>query len=256
MTGDNQPPPHIHSVLPSISISISIADAAAMYANGTDLKDPYLSPGASVCVFLARPPPSPGCIICTACVPPHPSLPFPSLAHTILPVYGDLGGGFPPSLLMTGTRDLFLSNTVRVHRSLRQANVPADLHVFEGACQDACERGWEWILTFRTRSFVVAELLPFPFPSFPPIRPLARAAHPDGRPRPAVAGPAPGDSGRPPGGGRVFRAHPRRREAEEEEEGGGRRRQAVKQAKGRMYNKLVKVYFRLFYCCRVVSLSF
>jgi epsilon-lactone hydrolase len=47
-------------------------------------------------------------------------------------VYGDLSG-FPPTLLMSGTRDLFLSNTVRVHRKLRQAGVPADLHVFEGA---------------------------------------------------------------------------------------------------------------------------
>ena len=29
-------------------------------------------------------------------------------------------------------RDLFLSNTVRVHRKLRQAGVASDLHVFEG----------------------------------------------------------------------------------------------------------------------------
>jgi acetyl esterase/lipase len=31
-----------------------------------------------------------------------------------------------------GTRDLLLSNTVRVHRKLRQAGVEAELHVFEG----------------------------------------------------------------------------------------------------------------------------
>jgi acetyl esterase/lipase len=47
------------------------------------------------------------------------------------PVYGDLRG-FPPTLLTTGTRDLLLSNTVRVHRKLRQAGVVADLHVYEG----------------------------------------------------------------------------------------------------------------------------
>lgn len=47
-------------------------------------------------------------------------------------MYGDLSG-FPPTLLLSGTRDLFLSNTARVHRKLRQAGVPADLHVFEGA---------------------------------------------------------------------------------------------------------------------------
>ena len=47
------------------------------------------------------------------------------------PVYGDLSG-FPPAILTTGTRDLLLSNTVRVHRKLRQAGVEADLHVYEG----------------------------------------------------------------------------------------------------------------------------
>jgi len=67
-----------------------LGDAAKLYANGTDLKDPQLSP-----------------------------------------VYGDYAG-FPPTILTSGTRDLFLSNTVRVHRKLRQAGVVADLHVFEG----------------------------------------------------------------------------------------------------------------------------
>jgi epsilon-lactone hydrolase len=47
------------------------------------------------------------------------------------PVYGDMRG-FPPTILTTGTRDLLLSNTVRVHRKLRQAGVDAALQVFEG----------------------------------------------------------------------------------------------------------------------------
>ncbi len=47
------------------------------------------------------------------------------------PVYGDLHG-FPPAILTTGTRDLLLSNTVRVHRKLREAGVEAQLEVFEG----------------------------------------------------------------------------------------------------------------------------
>jgi acetyl esterase/lipase len=47
------------------------------------------------------------------------------------PIYGDFHG-FPPTILTTGTRDLFLSNTVRTHRKLRQAGVPAVLQVFEG----------------------------------------------------------------------------------------------------------------------------
>jgi monoterpene epsilon-lactone hydrolase len=47
------------------------------------------------------------------------------------PVYGDLRG-FPPAILTSGTRDLLLSNTVRVHRKLRQAGVEAILQVYEG----------------------------------------------------------------------------------------------------------------------------
>jgi acetyl esterase/lipase len=47
------------------------------------------------------------------------------------PVYGDMRG-FPAAILTTGTRDLLLSSTVRVHRKLRQAGVEAVLQVFEG----------------------------------------------------------------------------------------------------------------------------
>lgn len=47
------------------------------------------------------------------------------------PVYGDMHG-FPPTILTTGTRDLLLSNTVRVHRKLRELGIDAVLNVFEG----------------------------------------------------------------------------------------------------------------------------
>lgn len=67
-----------------------LGDAAKLYANGHDPKDPMLSP-----------------------------------------VYGDFHG-FPPTILTSGTRDLFLSNTVRVHRKMRAAGVDAELQVFEG----------------------------------------------------------------------------------------------------------------------------
>jgi epsilon-lactone hydrolase len=67
-----------------------LGDAAKLYANGTDLKDPMLSP-----------------------------------------IYGDFHG-FPPAILTTGTRDLFLSNTVRTQRKLREAGIEAELIVFEG----------------------------------------------------------------------------------------------------------------------------
>jgi hypothetical protein len=46
------------------------------------------------------------------------------------PVYGDMSG-FPPAILTTGTRDLLLSSTVRVHRKLRRAGVEAVLQVYE-----------------------------------------------------------------------------------------------------------------------------
>jgi monoterpene epsilon-lactone hydrolase len=49
----------------------------------------------------------------------------------ISPVYGDFVG-FPPTMLTTGTRDLFLSDVARTHRKLRQSGAIADLHVYEG----------------------------------------------------------------------------------------------------------------------------
>lgn len=56
------------------------------------------------------------------------------LAHPYLsPLFGDFTKGFPRSILTTGTRDIFLSNTVRLHRALRRAGVEAELHVI-----DAC----------------------------------------------------------------------------------------------------------------------
>jgi acetyl esterase/lipase len=68
----------------------SIPETVALYAGGTDLKDPYLSP-----------------------------------------VYGDFAKGYCPAFLQSGTRDLLLSDTVRLHRALRRAGVEAELHVFE-----------------------------------------------------------------------------------------------------------------------------
>jgi len=73
-----------------VSYNGYLSHAAALYANGHDLKDPQLSP-----------------------------------------IYGDFHG-FPPAILTSGTRDLFLSLTVLTHRKLRQAGVEADLQVYEG----------------------------------------------------------------------------------------------------------------------------
>lgn len=55
------------------------------------------------------------------------------LSHPYLsPLFGDFSKGFPPTFLQSGTRDMFLSNTVRIHRALRSAGIRADLHVWEG----------------------------------------------------------------------------------------------------------------------------
>jgi acetyl esterase/lipase len=49
----------------------------------------------------------------------------------VSPVYGSFEG-FPPTFLVTGTRDLLLSATVRTHAKIRSAGSVADLLVLEG----------------------------------------------------------------------------------------------------------------------------
>jgi monoterpene epsilon-lactone hydrolase len=44
----------------------------------------------------------------------------------------DIPKGYPPAFLLSGTRDMCLSQTVLLHRKLRNAGVEADLNVFEG----------------------------------------------------------------------------------------------------------------------------
>jgi acetyl esterase/lipase len=51
----------------------------------------------------------------------------------VSPHFGDFTRGFPPTLITAGTRDLFLSNAVRLHRKLRAAGIPAELHIVEAA---------------------------------------------------------------------------------------------------------------------------
>jgi acetyl esterase/lipase len=67
-----------------------LTNSIALYADGHDLRDPYMSP-----------------------------------------VFGNFDKGFPPTILTSGTRDLFLSNTVILHRALRRAGIKAELHVWE-----------------------------------------------------------------------------------------------------------------------------
>ncbi len=48
------------------------------------------------------------------------------------PLYADYSNGFVPTVLITGTRDLLLSDVVRFHQKLKIAGVPTELLVFEG----------------------------------------------------------------------------------------------------------------------------
>jgi acetyl esterase/lipase len=50
----------------------------------------------------------------------------------VSPVYGDFALGFPPVLLQVGTRELLLSDSVRLHRALRAAGQASRLEVYEG----------------------------------------------------------------------------------------------------------------------------
>lgn len=57
---------------------------------------------------------------------------FPDRKHPHLsPLYGDYSKGFPPTILVSGTRDLLLSGTVRLHRAMLRGGVEAELHIWE-----------------------------------------------------------------------------------------------------------------------------
>lgn len=49
----------------------------------------------------------------------------------VSPLFAKLTDDFPRTFLQAGTRDLFLSNAVRMHRALRRARVEAELHVWD-----------------------------------------------------------------------------------------------------------------------------
>lgn len=50
----------------------------------------------------------------------------------VSPVYADFAPGFPPTLIQGGTREIFLSNFVRLYRALADAGQPAALDLYEG----------------------------------------------------------------------------------------------------------------------------
>lgn len=95
----------------------------------------------------------------------------------VSPVYGDFSG-FPPSYLISGTRDLLLSDTVRVHRRLRRAGVDADLHVYEGQSHGCYLRVMDAPESYEhfaeLNAFLLKHLLRNPLKSISPPSPDTR----------------------------------------------------------------------------------
>lgn len=54
----------------------------------------------------------------------------------ISPLYSEYPETFPPTIISTGTRDLFLSDCARLHLVLKRAGVPAVLNVWDGMWHD------------------------------------------------------------------------------------------------------------------------
>lgn len=50
----------------------------------------------------------------------------------VSPVYGKFAAGFPPTLIQGGTKELFLSNFVRLYQALDQAGQTVKLDIYEG----------------------------------------------------------------------------------------------------------------------------
>lgn len=50
----------------------------------------------------------------------------------VSPVYGDFTGGFPPTLIQGGTKEIFLSNFIRLYQALDVTGVTVKLDLYEG----------------------------------------------------------------------------------------------------------------------------
>lgn len=50
----------------------------------------------------------------------------------VSPVYGNFSKGFPPTLIQVGTKEILLSDSVRLYQALDKADIPVKLDVYEG----------------------------------------------------------------------------------------------------------------------------
>ncbi|MGE0056320.1 MAG: alpha/beta hydrolase fold domain-containing protein [Hyphomicrobium sp.] len=81
----------------------------------------------------------------------------------VSPVYGDFTKGFPPTLIQGGTKEIFLSNFIRLYQAIDQAgqSVKLDLyegmpHVFQHKLPNSAEAG---IAMGKVRDFVKRHLI-------------------------------------------------------------------------------------------------
>ena len=56
---------------------------------------------------------------------------YPADHPYISPLFGEYDESFPPTIITSGTRDMLLSDAVRLHRKLVNAGVTTELHVWE-----------------------------------------------------------------------------------------------------------------------------
>ena len=54
----------------------------------------------------------------------------------VSPVYGNFSKGFPPTLIQGGTKDILLSDFIRLYQAIDQADIPVKLDIYEGMPHD------------------------------------------------------------------------------------------------------------------------
>ena len=52
------------------------------------------------------------------------------------PVYGNFTKGFPPTLIQGGTKEILLSDFIRLYQAIDQADIPVKLDIYEGMPHD------------------------------------------------------------------------------------------------------------------------
>lgn len=82
----------------------------------------------------------------------------------VSPVYADYSKGFPPTLIQGGTKEIFLSNFVRLYQAMDQAGIWVKLDLYEGMWHDFQEINFdlpESVIAHRKIDFFFREHLSY-----------------------------------------------------------------------------------------------